>query len=159
MKQTNSFRKFPKSVAFDVAFNGNVAFSWYGSRHHHQAYEVLLNENMDTIRDADGTINTTVIQLALDLNKPIVILGEAVAGFEVRHLRDWIKCMQPFGWRVYTLQELTYSSQFLLGKEGKSVRLKRCRCRLRNIFSCQEGRDIVTIASIYVFFAYIWHKN
>lgn len=49
------------------------------NHHHHQAYEVLLNENMDTVRDADGNINTTVIQLALDLNKPIVILGEAVA--------------------------------------------------------------------------------
>jgi len=42
------------------------------------AYEVLLNENMDTIRDADGNINTTVIEMALDLNKPIVKYSEEV---------------------------------------------------------------------------------
>jgi len=68
------------------------------NHHHHQAYEVLLNENMDTIRDADGNINTTVIEMALDLNKPIVILGEAVAGFGPPNGGGrptppcWIKC-------------------------------------------------------------------
>ena len=46
----------------------------------HQVYQALLNENMDTVRDADGNVDKAVIQLALDLNKPIVFLGLRFGG-------------------------------------------------------------------------------